>query len=34
MSISLPKLLVPSAVQSAALQVLSVACAWLFFYHV
>ena len=34
MSISLPKLLVPSAVQGAALQVLSVACAWLFFYHV
>ena len=34
MSISLPKFLPRVAVQGAALQVLSVACAWLFFYHV
>ena len=34
MSISLPKFLPRAAVQGAALQVLSVACAWLFFYHV
>ena len=34
MSISLPKFLNPSTVQSAALQVLLVACAWMFFYHV
>jgi len=34
MSISLPKFLPRAAVQGAALQVLSVACAWLFSYHV
>ena len=34
MSISLPKFLNPSAVRSAVLQVLLVACAWIIFYYV
>ena len=33
MSISLPKYLLPSAVRSAALQILLVVCAWIIFYH-
>ena len=34
MSISLPKFLHPSVWRAVALQVLLVACAWMFFYHV
>ncbi len=34
MSISLPKSLNAAAVRSAALQVLTVVCAWIIFYHI